>query len=372
MISTLDRMVLIAFFRSYAIVWTSLLSLYVVIDLFTNIDSFGRAGGGVLNVAEHILRYYSVQITLIFDRMAEAITLLAAMFTVSWMQRNNEFLPQLSAGIPTRRIIRPVLLGAALTLSLGPLNQEFVIPEIADQLLTPKDDPEGGKAQPVMGAFDRDGLHFEGVAGFRRDRVVKYVYITFPDTAASGMFHLVADEATYIPPDGSPLSGGWLLKQATPETPEAARIPADRMPTNLTLLDPGRYFLKTEDIDFDTVSRGAGWFMFASTPKLREMLARPEPRRQSKVAVMFHMRFTRPAVGALLLLFGLSVILRDPNRHVFISAGLCLVFSAWFYSFVLACKYLGDNDYVAAPLAAWLPVLVFGPITLVSFDSIHT
>ena len=44
MITTLDRMVLLSFFRSYAIVSTSLLSLYVVLDLFTNIDKFGRGG----------------------------------------------------------------------------------------------------------------------------------------------------------------------------------------------------------------------------------------------------------------------------------------------------------------------------------------
>src|SRR4029077_5945153 len=113
-------------------------SLYVVIDLFTNIDSFGKAGGGFRAVVEHIVSYYGYQISLIFDRMAEFITLLAAMFTVSWMQRNNELLPQLSAGIPTRRVLRPVLIGAAITLSFGPLNQEFIIPRISNQLMIAK------------------------------------------------------------------------------------------------------------------------------------------------------------------------------------------------------------------------------------------
>src|SRR5438105_159466 len=199
-------MVLTSFFRSYVIVWTSLLSLYVVIDLFTNIDTFGKAGGGVRGVVEHVLRYYGYQIALIFDRLAEAITLLAAMFTVSWMQRNNELLPQLSAGIPTRRVIRPVLLGAAVTLSFGPLNQELVIPRIADQLMTPKDDPDGAKAQSIMGAFDRDGVHVEGVAGFRKDRRVKYFYVTFPESPRTGMVHLMAEDAVYIPPGDGPFT----------------------------------------------------------------------------------------------------------------------------------------------------------------------
>ncbi|MDB5312558.1 MAG: putative permease YjgP/YjgQ family protein [Gemmataceae bacterium] len=373
MITTLDRMFLISYFRSYAIVWTSLISLYVVLDLFTNIDSFGRDGRGVRGVVEHVVEYYSTQISLIFDRMAEAITLLAAMFSVSWMQRNNELLPQLSAGIPTRRVLRPVLLGATATLVLGPLNQEFVIPRIADQLMTSRDDPGGAKALVLMGAYDPSGVHIEGVAGYRKDRRVLKFYATFPECqpngelSPSGMVHMMADEAVYIPPGEGEYSGGWLLTHATPATFER-----DHYPPNLKMIDPGKFFLYTRDVDFDVVSRGATWFMFAPTLKLRELLARPEPRRQSKIAVLFHMRITRPLVGILLVLLGLSVILRNPNRHVFISAGLCLALSACFFLSVLGAKFLGDHGYASPPLAAWLPVILFGPLTLVWFDSIHT
>src|SRR5205085_9740810 len=98
MLTTLDRMFLVSFFRSYAIVWTSLISLYVVIDLFTNIDDFGKQGGGLRSVVDHVVSYYGHKVAQIFDLMAEAITLMAAMFSVAWLQRNNELLPQLSAG----------------------------------------------------------------------------------------------------------------------------------------------------------------------------------------------------------------------------------------------------------------------------------
>jgi lipopolysaccharide export system permease protein len=39
---------------------------------------------------------------------------------------------------------------------------------------------------------------------------------------------------------------------------------------------------------------------------------------------------------------------------------------------VIACKYLGDQDVLPAPLAAWLPLILFGPPALVAFDSVHT
>jgi lipopolysaccharide export system permease protein len=363
--TTLDRMFLVSFFRSYAIVWTSLISLYVVIDLFTNIDDFGKPGGGLRSVVEHIVAYYGHKIAQIFDLMAEAITLMAAMFSVAWLQRNNELLPQLSAGIPTRRVIRPILIGAAATLALGPINKELVIPRIADELMKNRDDREGSKAMVLMGAYDPSGVHIEGMAGFRKDRRIIKFYATFPESSPNGMFHLAAEEAQYVPPGDGAETGGWVLKKTDPEV-------IDRAPPNLVMLDPGRFFLKTPDTDFDAVSRGATWYMFASTAKLRELLERPEPRRQAKIAVEFHRRITRPVTGALLVLLGLAVILQNPNRHVFISTGFCLSFCAAFFALDLGCKFLGNNDYVSPPLAAWLPVLIFGPITLAAFDAIHT
>ena len=189
---------------------------------------------------------------------------------------------------------------------------------------------------------------------------------TFPDAPPAGMFHMTAEEAIFVPANGDEHSGGWLLKGTEPKTFETP------LPDNLKMIDQGRFFLYTPEMTYDAVSRGATWFLFASTPKLKELLSRPEPRRQSKVAVMFHMRITRPIAGAILVLLGLAVILQNPNRHMILSAGMCLVFCGWFYGSVLACKALGENDIVSPPLAAWLPVLIFGPITLVTFDSIHT
>jgi lipopolysaccharide export system permease protein len=363
MITTLDRMFLLSYFRSYAIVWTSLIGLYVVLDLFTHLDDFVNKAGG----ARHIITYYAYRIPQLFDLMAEPITLMAAAFSVSWMQRNNELLPQLSAGIPTRRAIRPILLGAAVTLSLGPLNQEFLIPEVADQLMISRDDPEGAKAQLLMGAYDSPtGIHLEGFQGFRKDRKVDKLNVTFPETSPSGMLHMTAAEGIYVPPGDGPLTGGWMLTRTDPDSFNGP------LPTNLTALGTGRYFLKVTDADYETVCRGGTWYIYAPTSKLRTMLADPEPRRRGKMAVLFHTRVTRPLVGAVMVALGLSVILFNPNRHVIISAGLCLMLSASLNLFVIACKYLGDQDVLPPPLAAWLPVMLFGPPALVTFDSVHT
>src|SRR5262249_40083402 len=97
-----------------------------------------------------------------------------------------------------------------------------------------------------------------------------------------------------------------------------------------------------------------------------------EPRRQVKIAVLFHTRITRPLIGFLLVVLGVSVILWNPNRHIALSAALCLGIGVGYYVFVLGCKALGDGDFISPPLAAWLPVMIYGPCALVSMDMIHT
>jgi lipopolysaccharide export system permease protein len=367
---TLDRMLFAAFLRSYIIVLVSLLTLYIVIDLFTNLDKFADKAG-FEQMMENIARYYAVHVCQIFDRLSEAICLLAAMFTVAWMQRNNEFLPQLSAGISTHRVIRPVLIGACLVLTLGPLNQELVIPKIADDLQASKDDPDRTKEIPARGTFDSSGIHLEGGMAYRAERRVKGFHVTFPETGPTAMSYLGAEEAIYYPPgepvpDYPELSGGWVLYKTIQED-----VPGG-LPSALTPLGPRRYFLKVRDADFEAMTRASNWYLFASTPQLREILSRPEPSRLAPVAVLFHMRFTRPLVGILLVCFGLAIILRDQNRHVLISTGLCLVMVTMFYIAVYGCKYLGDNDLLAPPLAAWGPILLFGPVAIAYFDAMQT
>lgn len=384
--TTLDRLYFVSFLKQYAIVLASLLSLYVVVDLFTNLNDFTGNKADFGAVLRHIAGYYSVQVLLIFDRLSDAITLVGAVFTVALMQRNNELLPQLSAGVPTRRVILPVLLGGALTSSFGPLVNEFVVPRYADMLTVPRDDPELRKPTAVRGGYDPlTGGHFVAEKAFRRElKVTKFEYTSPPlgdveptdatgtppgaPVAGTGLIHVTAQEAVYVPPGaGGGLSGGWQLYNALPAQPE----PNQRLPRNLRFLENGRYFLKTE-VTFDVVTRRVSWYLFAPTTHLWGMLQDSDGTRQTGVAVLFHTRLVRPLVALTMLVLGLGIVLRDQNRHVFISAGACLVVSAMFYVTVLACKFAGDNDYLPAPLAAWLPVILAGPVAIALFDAIHT
>ncbi len=368
MIKIIDRQMIRGYFKAYFVCLISLLSLYVVVDLFEHLDEFTRRNDNFLGVLKHIGTYYAYQVAQIFDRLCEAIILLAAMFTVTWMQRCNEQVPLLSAGISTRRIVLPVLICAWSMLSLAVLNQELIIPRIASHLIFAKSDPGGDKDLDVRGAYEPNLIQIFGERASRKDQLVRNFQCLIPESIFGTQVHLTAQEAHYV--NDGPNRRGWEMINTHPAdlseygSPENNKI--------LEVRDLGRYFLHTREVDFDTVTRPINWFQYASTYRLYQELQKPEGSRLAPIAVLFHTRLTRPLLGMLLVFLGLSVILRDQNRNVILSAGSCLVLCGIFFLCSYGCKMLGENDYLAPALAAWLPLLLFGPLALVFFDAVHT
>jgi lipopolysaccharide export system permease protein len=285
------------------------------------------------------------------------------MFTVAWMQRNNELLPQLSAGVSTRRVVFPVLLAACGMLALSVVNQEFFLPSIDGFIVeNGRENFHGDKQILVKGAYDINGIHVSGLRGYRNTLTVeKFTCVIPPKLGRDTLTTLQAESAQYVPE-----RGGWVLTRTVP--PEIENWTRKDV---LAGIVPGKYFLRT-DVDFDTATRTKNWFLYLSTWRLWQELDKQGSAQLSGLAVILHMRLTRPMLGIVLVVLGLSVILRDQNRNVFVSAGLCLSLCATFFASILACQYLGNHEHVAPALAAWLPLLAFGPFSIVMFDAVHT
>ena len=76
----------------------------IVFDMFTNMEEFLRCGpkaGGVLRLMG---TFYSYRLILFFERTEGLLMLVAAMFTVTWIQRYNELTALMSAGISRVRV----------------------------------------------------------------------------------------------------------------------------------------------------------------------------------------------------------------------------------------------------------------------------
>ena len=127
------------------------------------------------------------------------------------------------------------------------------------------------------------------------------------------------------------------------------------------------------DALIDAVPTVAAATSAAVSPTVPKLAVVPRQRTTMRRNVMRIVEiFLPPLLGMLLVFLGLSVILRDQNRNVILSAGSCLMLCGVFFLCSYGCKMLGENDYLAPALAAWLPLLIFGPLALVFFDAVHT
>src|SRR4051812_33596158 len=195
----LDRQRYWNFLKAYVICFVALVGLYVVIDAFSNLDEFAKAVDGTGAVLRHMGWYYTVRMSLFYDRLCGVISMMAAIFTVTWMQKNNELLAMLAAGIGTKRVIRPVIVSAALVSGLAVANQEWVLPQLAEEAQKPPDD-DGKRKVPVYSRYDQNNILIYGQdGGDRQTQTISKFSATLPVSLIGSLGAIEADKARYIP-----------------------------------------------------------------------------------------------------------------------------------------------------------------------------
>jgi len=210
----LDQQRFWSFLKAYVICYMSLVGLFIVIDAFSNFDEFTKRAEG-MEVFRVMARYYLVHQSLFFDYLCGVIGMMAAIFTVTWMQRNNEQLAILAAGVSTHRAIRPVLISSVIVSGFAIANQEMIMPRYAEELAKSHDD-DGTRSVHVSGRYDSRGIYLHGKDADRATKSLFPFYSTIPVGIFGSMRDIKGKQATYIPPDHptAPLKGGWLVRDA--------------------------------------------------------------------------------------------------------------------------------------------------------------
>jgi lipopolysaccharide export system permease protein len=382
----LDRQRYWAYFKAYVICFTALIGLYVVIDAFSNLDEFTKRAEG-LDLFKVMARYYLVHTSEYYDRLCGVISMMAAIFTVTWMQKNNELLAMLAAGISTQRVIRPVIVSAVIISAIAVANQEWVMPTFAEELQKRHDDDGNSAVLSLHGRYDANNIYIHGNTADRKAQTVNEFNATFPGEIFGTPREIRAMQARYIPPDDphAPLKGGWLLRGAWLKFPidesqlkegVLIKLPnADGFPPaagNFSDLGRETFFLRT-GVDFQAVTRASRWYQYAPSSELIRGLTDPanEPERMD-IAVFLHNRVLRPLLGLALLCLCLPQVLGGYGRNMFINLGISLGTSALFYGACFMSQYLGAHAVISAELSAWAPLIGFGALARARWDQIRT
>lgn len=364
----LDRYLLRQFIQIFVICFLSLTGLYVVIDAFSHLDNFtayAEQHGSLLGV---LGEYYGYRALGFFDRTSGILAMLAAMFTVTWLQRHHELTAMLAAGVSKTRVIKPLVI-AAIAISLASMaNREFLIPEIRDQLTRDIKDLSGSRSRELEARFDgRSNILIGGQETIAaEERIVKPTFVMPAELAVYGK-QLRAENAYYHPATQQH-PGGYLLDGVTlPRKLKKLRsisyeeTPTVLMPSDTPWLEAKQVFVVSQ-VRFELLASGSTWRNYASTGELIRELSNPTTDLGPDVQVAVHSRFLKPIMDGTLLMLGLPLMFTRGNRNMFLSIGLCIVVAVAFSVVTLAGQSLGGVSLLRPTLAAWLPVLIFLPI----------
>lgn len=130
----------------------------------------------------------------------------------------------------------------------------------------------------------------------------------------------------------------------------------------------GALFLPTDLTAEDLVLRRTDrWLDYMSTSELTRLAKLNRVTDLESAVLARHVRFVDPFNNLVMLLLGLPFIL-SRERNIKASAALCMLTVGAFYAFIYICRYMG-----LPPIwAAWLPILLFGPIAAVMLDTVKT
>jgi len=465
-----------------------MMSLRIVVDLSVNLDEFVKGEFTTADKLMNIFRFYSNQSVMYIQELGGIIIVISAAFTLGRMNHTNELTAMLASGVSLRRVVFPIVLAAVLLDVLIVLDQEFLVPRVADKLVRSREEVQEVTSTPVCLMTDElntswlavrlkpDRTTMELVTAICRDphgrwlgmaTALQAVETTVPDddkdhtgwallgtidqpavlelplvagpeddlfdlnpqhrmptsdeVYAAGPDRLLQSLRDDVIRDGKPPEFVELLTEVTP--PEGRRfrnaldktnhveirykrfLPAtganapaelhdaqfvfrrpDGTPFATLLADravwrqppdeegrwrltKGRIFIPTEFTSRVLVLQGSSrWLDFMSTSDLADLIALGRARNEPAARLAFHSRMTLPVDNIIMLLLGLPFIL-SRERNIKASAALCLLVTASFLVFVYLCQYtLTDQPLIAA----WLPVLIFGPLSVVMLDAVKT
>ncbi|MEI6540500.1 MAG: LptF/LptG family permease, partial [Planctomycetota bacterium] len=114
MFTTFDRYLLGRLLHTFAVFFLSAYGLYIVIDLFTNVEAFQNQSTSNMDLIWHILEYYAYRASEFFELAGPVLIVISVIVVLGLLQKHSETYPILAAGIPAFRLIRPLLIATAI------------------------------------------------------------------------------------------------------------------------------------------------------------------------------------------------------------------------------------------------------------------
>lgn len=373
-----DRYLFLLFLKTFLVCFLSFTGLYIVIHLFSNLDELVEISK-TMGWPQLFKEFYVPRIAVLYDKTAGVMTLVAAIFSVSLLQRRREMTAIEAAGITKSRIMRPIFLTALVIIGLTVVNRELIIPRMKEQLVrTPQTMRDAGQVEIVIQEDLSTGVVLRGDQLFIAEGRITEPVIQLPVLEGIKVPRINGKWAVLEPASGVHPPGIRIHDLERPEIFESVGSLKSESgetvlysPADQDWLGPSECFVAC-NFNVEQMAFGESLAQFQSTRELVAMLHRPQKWFSHRKQVAVHSRILLPVLDFTLLLLGLPLVIGNIERNVFVSAGVCFWIVAAVQLTTTACHFLGSSNVIQpAALAAWIPVLVFVPFAVIAMRRLN-
>lgn len=363
----IDRYIVSEFGRVFLICFLTFLGLFVITDFVNNLDELirhGKSHGGLPSV---LLGFYGPKVPWFFDLISRIVALVAAIFAITSLQKNNEMAAMMAAGVSRWRIVKPLVLSVLVVAVLAACNREFVLPNLGSTMTRDARNLSGEDAEEFLAQYDHaSGIYFDGKGIVPADQMINDPSFTLPPGLVPRGTKIKSKSAKYFKRSGS-RPNGFLMIDVLVDLPiRHSLLDDDKQvvvyhPRDVEWLKEGQLFVPTE-LPFEQLKEGANWRQYASTFSLISNARNESLDSGADVSVTIHRRLLQPVMDMVVLFLGIPVVLSREAQNAFVAVGSCMLVVAIFVIATLASHNLGMSYLISPSLAVWLPLLVFIPV----------
>ncbi|HEX4053009.1 MAG TPA: LptF/LptG family permease [Tepidisphaeraceae bacterium] len=374
----IDRYVLSMFIKNYLISFMVLIGMYVALDMVFNFANLTQTLPSteltIGRIVYDISDFYFFNSFLFFVHMSGMIAVVAAAFTVVRLGRFNEMTALLAAGMPLYRIAMPVILaGVVLNVVLLPIDQEVIIPRMIPELMRSHGDVHEAalKMYPVHMMEDSRGdlLNAAMYSPPRPDSPAKIQYLDViqRDANLQPLSHLYADQAVWNGPLKQwDLTNGFIVPIAAPKEQVV-----------LAHARPQSVYRAAMTPDEIALNLGKDYIQLLPLQKINQLLGL---KRYGTIDLLRakNLRVTQWLLNVFMLLLAISTVLtREPGKlkssafNCLLLTGLCM--GSVFVTYQMAASPPTPDWVDLWPaLMAWMPIFLFGPLSIYLMSQIKT
>jgi lipopolysaccharide export system permease protein len=383
----LDRYIVRTYVFSLAIVFAALMGLAVILDQFFNVNEFFKNTGGAQpagfwTILGNMANYYFYKTFEFFQWLAAPSLLVAAAAALVRLNRGRELTGIKAAGVSLYRVMWPMILVALAVDAFYVANQEGIIPGIAAQLARDPDDLAVQDRFPVD--FIRDEHNNilyaplydpktremlaepRAVPGTNNLVFVARVRIFLRDSKYKARGTIEAKRAVW-----NPKKRGWDLTAGIKLPPTEEAGAPDRLPAGPEG-DPYPFYSTNVGPEEILRHRASDFHRYLSYGELKTLADDPMRGNRRQLQVAMHQHVTMPILNLLVLLLGLPFVAGREERNYFASIGVAVVLFIGVYVLSFTSTAFGNAGHLSPLLAAWFPIFVVLPASILSMESLRT